>query len=165
MDSDDFRRAREYAAWILLVAAAVPVFTGAWTLAGLSGGPLESSGSLFGSAPAAPFPLRAEAAFSYLVAFNVTALPVAAVLLVALPGRQAVTVRGITLTALIIQAIALALGVVAWVAILGKTGGWFNVTSAADIAVAVAGLILTYAVLRSLAAEPRIRPGVGARKR
>jgi len=165
MDSDEFRRAREYAAWILLVAAAVPVFIGAWTLAGLSGGPVVSAGSIFGAAPTPPFWLRAEAAFSYLVAFNVTALPVAAVLLAALPGRQAVTVRRITLTAVIIQAIALALGLVAWVGILGKTGRWFNVTSAADIAVAVAGLILTNAVLRSLGAEPPTRPRVGARKR
>jgi hypothetical protein len=51
------------------------------------------------------------------------------------------------------------------VAILGKTGRWFNVTSAADIAVEVAGLILTNAVLRSLGAAPRTRLGVGARKR
>jgi len=164
MDSDEFRLAREYAAWILLVAVAVPVFVGAWTLAGLSGGPVLSSGSIFGAAPTPPFWLRAEAAFSYLVEFKVTALPVAAVLLAALPGRQAVTVRRITLSAVIIQAIALALGVVAWVGILGKTGRWFNVTSAADVAVAVAGLILTSAVLRSLAAEPPTRPRVAARK-
>jgi hypothetical protein len=57
------------------------------------------------------------------------------------PGRRAGTVRQITLTAVIIQAIALALGLVAWVGILGKTGCWFNVTSAAGIAVAVAGLL------------------------
>lgn len=165
MDSDDFRRAREYAAWILLVAAAVPVFVGAWTLAGLSGGPVLSSGSIFGVASTPPFSLRAEAAFSYLVEITYTALPVAAVLLAALPGRQAVTVGRITLTAVIIQAIALALGLVAWVAILGKSGRWFNVISAADIAVAVAGLILTSAVLRSLGADPPTRPRVGASKR
>jgi hypothetical protein len=165
MDSDDFRRAREYAAWILLAAAAVQVFVGAWTLAGLSGGPVVSSGSIFGTAPTVTFWMRAQAAFSYLVSITVTALPVAAVLLAALPGRQAVTVRRITLTAVIIQAVALALGLVAWVAILSKTGRWFSLTSAADIAVAVAGLILTNAALRSLGAEPRPRPLAGARKR
>jgi hypothetical protein len=165
MDSDDFRRAREYTAWILVAAAAVRVFVGAWTLAGLSGGAVVSSGSIFGGGPTLPFWMRAEAAFSYLVEFTVTALPVVAVFLAALAGRRAVTALRITQTAVIIQAIALALGLVAWVAILGKTGRWFNITSAADIAVAVAGLILTYAVLRSLGAEPGTRTRVGARKR
>ena len=165
MNSEEFRRAREYAAWILVAAAAVQVFVGAWTLAGLTGGPVVSAGSIFGTAPTLTFWMRAQAAFSYLVSITVTALPVAAVLLAALPGRQAVTVRRITLTAVIIQTVALALGLVAWVAILSKTGRWFSLTSAADIAVAVAGLILTSAALRSLGAEPRTRPGAGARKR
>lgn len=166
MNSEEFRRAREYAAWILVAAAAVQVFLGAWTLSGVPHGPYAGfqSGSIFG--PTAP-PLwsRAEAAFPNLVAFTVTALPVAAVLLVALAGRPAGTAHRVTLIAVIIQAVALALGLVAWVAVLGKTGYWFPVSWAADIAVAVAGLILTNAVLRSLGAEPRTRPRVGARKR
>jgi hypothetical protein len=99
-----------------------------------------------------------------MVSFTVTALPVAAVLLAALAGRPAGTARGVTLTAVIIQAVALALGLVAWVAILGKTGGWLPVTRAVDIAVAVAGLILTNAVLRARDADPRTRPRASARK-
>jgi hypothetical protein len=169
MNSDELRRAREYAAWILLAAAAVQVFIGAWTLSGLPGGPgagaVFHSGSLFGRAIVAPLWARAEYAVPYLVEFTVTALPVAAVLLAALGGRPVGTANRVTLTAVIIQAVALALGLVAWVAVLGKTGRWLPVFWAVDIAVAVAGLILTNAVLRSLRAEPGTRPGVGARKR
>jgi hypothetical protein len=165
MNSEDFRRAREYAAWILLAAAAVQVFIGAWALSGLPGGPYAGfrSSSIFGSVTGS-FLIRAEGAFPYMVSFTVTALPVAAVLLAALAGRPAGTARGVTLTAVIIQAVALALGLVAWVAILGKTGGWLPVTRAVDIAVAVAGLILTNAVLRARDADPRTRPRASARK-
>lgn len=167
MNSEDFRRAREYAAWILLVAAAVEVFLGAWAFSALAGGPYASfhSGSLFGPVTGTPFWLRGEEAFPYLVAFTVTALPVAAVLLVALADRLPGAARRVTLTALIIQAVALALGLVAWVAALGKTGRWVPVSWAVDIAVAVAGLIFTNAVLRSLGTEPGTRPQFGARKR
>ena len=167
MDSEDFRRAREYAAWILLAAAAVQVFLGAWALSGLPGGPdaVFHTGSLFGPASWPPFWWRAETSFPELVAFTVTALPVAAVLLVALAGRPPAAAHRITQSAVIIQAVALALGLVAWVAVLGKTGHWLPIFWAVDIAVAAAGLILTNAVLRSLRAEPRTRPGVGASKR
>jgi hypothetical protein len=166
MNSEDFRRAREYAAWILLAAAAVQVFIGAWALSGLPGGPYAGfhSSSIFGSVTGS-FLIRAEGAFPYMVSFTVTALPVAAVLLVALGGRPPGTAHRITLIAVIIQTVALALGLVAWVAVLGKTGRWLPVSWAVDIAVALAGLILTNAVLRSLGAEPRTRPPVGARKR
>jgi len=164
MNSEEFRRAREYAAWILLAAAAVQVFLGAWALSGLPGGPAAVFQSGFGQATWPPFWMRAEVAFPELVAFTVTALPVAAVLLIALVGRPPAAAHRIPQTAVIIQAVALALGLVAWVAVLGKTGRWLPVSWGVDIAVAVAGLILTNAVLRSLGAEPRIRP-LGARKR
>jgi hypothetical protein len=167
MNSEEFRRAREYAAWILVAAAAVQVFLGAWAFSGLPGGPVAvfRSGSLFGPASWPPLWWRAEASFPELVAFTVTALPVAGVLLVALVGRPPAAAHRITQIAVIVQAVALALGLVAWVAVLGKTGRWLPVSWAVDIAVAVAGLILTNAVLRSLRAEARARPGVGARKR
>jgi hypothetical protein len=165
MNSEEFRRAREYAAWILVAAAAVQVFLGAWALTGLPGGPAAVFQAGFGQAILPAFWMRAEVAFPELVAFTVTALPVAAVLLVALGGRPPGTAHRITLIAVIIQTVALALGLVAWVAVLGKTGRWLPVSWAVDIAVALAGLILTNAVLRSLGAEPRTRPPVGARKR
>jgi hypothetical protein len=165
MNSEEFRRAREYASWILLAAAAVQVFLGAWALSGLPEGPAPVFQSGFGQATLPAFWMRAEVAFPDLVAFTVTVLPVAAVLLVALVGRPPAAAHRITQIAVIIQAVALALGLVAWVAVLGKTFRWVPVSWAVDIAVAVAGLILTNAVLRSLRAEPPTRPRVGARKR
>lgn len=148
MDGEDIRRAREYAAWILLAAAAVEVFIGAWELLGLPGGPYAGFG---GGASASTFAFRGEAAIPDLVAVYVTALPVAAVLLVAMGSRPAASARRTTMTAVTIQAIALTLGLVAWLAAIGSSGRWFPISTAADIAVAAAGLILTTAVLRSRA--------------
>lgn len=166
MDSEDFRRTRVYAASTLLVAAAVEVVIGAWTLSGLPGGPAAGgqfglSGALTGS----PFWLRAEEALPNLLQFAITALPVAAVLLVALAEGPAATARRVTLTAMAIQVVALALGVVGWVAILGKIGGWEQVSWAVEIAVAVAGLILTSGVLRLRRAVPLTRHRAGAAQR
>jgi hypothetical protein len=167
MDSEDFRRAREYAAWILLAAAAVQVFLGAWTLSGVPGGPFTEfrSGPVFGSAASPPFWLRAEAALPSLVPFTVVALLVAAVLLVAVAGRAVGTAHRVTLTAVIIQTVALALAVVAWVGILGHEDRWSLIYTALEIAVAVAGLILTNALLRSRSADPPRLLRAGARKR
>jgi hypothetical protein len=167
MDSEDFRRAREYAAWILLGAAAVRVLIGAWTLSGLPGGPAVaySTGSVFGPATVFPFWLRADEALPSLVQFAVTALPVAAVLLVAVGGRPVGTAHRVTLTAVIIQTVALALAVVAWVGMLGHDNRWTLISAAVEIAVAVAGLILTNALLRSRSADPPRLLRTGARKR
>ena len=167
MDSEDFRRAREYAAWILIGAAAVWVLIGAWTLSGLPGGPAAAygAGSVFGAATVAPFSLRAEVALPSLVQFAVTALPVAAVLLVVMGGRPVGTAHRVTLTAVIIQTVALALGVVAWVGTLGHENRWTLISTALEIAVAAAGLILTNALLRSRSADPRPLRRAGARKR
>jgi hypothetical protein len=153
MDTKDVHRAREYAAWILLAAAAVQVVIGAWTLSGLPGGPFTEyySGSIFGPRTSPPFWLRADEALPSLVPFTVTALPVAAVLLVALAGRPVGTAYRVTLTAVIIQTVALALGVVAWVGMLGHDGRWTLISTAVEIAVAAAGLILTNALLRTAA--------------
>ena len=167
MDSEEFRRAREYAAWILLGAAAVWVLIGAWTLTGLPGNPAVaySTGSVFGAATVAPFWLRADEALPSLVQFAVTALPVAAVLLVVMGGRPVGTAHRVTLTAVIIQTVALALGVVAWVSTLGHENHWTLISTALEIAVAVAGLILTNALLRSRSADPPRLLRTGARKR
>jgi hypothetical protein len=75
--------------------------------------------------------------------------------------RPAASARHITLTAVVIQAVALILGLVAWVAALSVAGGWFPITVATDIAVAAAGLILTTAVLRS----PALRGSAKSRLR
>jgi hypothetical protein len=148
MDSEEFRLAREYAAWILLAATAVHVFLGAWELLGLPGGPFSES-ALAGHVSASMFVLRAEAAIPDLIAVSVTALPVTAVLLVALAGRPPARALRVTVIAVTIQGIAMLLGLIAWLGVVGSSGRWFPISSAAEIAVAAAGLIITTAVLRS----------------
>jgi len=160
MDSEDVRRARAFTAWIFVVAAAVEVVLGAWALSGIPGGP-------YGNDPVTgtPFWLRAESAVAYLLPFTVTALPVAAVLLMAVGGRPPGSARRVTLTAVTIQTVALVLGMVACVAAFRGTSRWADVSLAVDVAVAAAGLILTSAVLRSLGEVSLKRQGAGVGKR
>ncbi len=142
MDSEDFRRARDLAAWILLAATVVFVVIGAWELLGLPKAPF----------PASSFRLRSLSAVGYLTTFEVTALPVAAVLLVTFVGRPAATAWQLTRAAVVVQAVALGLGLIAWAASLGGgvlDSGWYSLSRAAELAVAAAGLIFTAAVLRS----------------
>lgn len=152
MDSEAFRRAREFLAWTLLAAAAIQVFMGAWALSGLPGGPAPyHSGSIFAPTVSPPFWFRGQSAIGFLVPVSVTALPVAAVLPIAL-------------TAVTIQAVALALGLVAWIAAVGHTIHWSLISTAVDLVVAVAALLLTNAVQRSRTSPPsntpaRTRPG------
>jgi hypothetical protein len=144
MDSEEFGRARDLAAWLLLAGAAVFVVMGAWELLGLPRAPFSEP----------TFTLRSNVATASLVAIDVTALPVAAVLLVTLVGRAGGAARQITRVAVILQAIALGLGVIAWTASLGISGPgtqWLYLSGASHAAVAAAGLILTSAVLRSRA--------------
>jgi len=49
------------------------------------------------------------------------------VLLVALAGRPAASARRITMTAVTIQAIALLLGLIAWLGAIGSSGRWFPI--------------------------------------
>jgi hypothetical protein len=142
MDSEDFRRARDLAAWILLAATVVFVVIGAWELFGLPRAPFSASS----------FRARSGSAVGYLTTFEVTALPVAAVLLVTFVGRPAATAWQLTRAAVVVQAVALGLGLIAWAASLGGGGlgsGWYSLSRAAELAVAAAGLIFTAAVLRS----------------
>jgi hypothetical protein len=143
MDSSEFRRARELAAWLLLVAAAVLVVTAAWQFLGLPGSPDTSS------APGLSFGYRGVIAVGSLASVDVTVLPVAAVLLATLAGRPVRSARDAVLTAVVIQGVALVLAVIGWGAGI-ETGGWWSpMTGAAELIIAVAGLILTVAVLRS----------------
>ena len=159
MDSEDFRRARDFVAWTLLAAAAVQVFIGAWALSGVPGGPVPyHSGSIFAPTTSPPFWFRGETAISYLVGVSVTVLPVAAALLAALAGRPSAVLNPITLTAVTIQAVALALGLVAWIGTLGNFTRWSLVSTATDLVVALAALLLTNAVRRSRPPPPRKTP-------
>ena len=142
MDSEDFRRARDLAAWILLAAAVAFVVIGAWELFGLPSAPF----------PGSSFRLRSESAVGYLTTFEVPLLPVAAVLLVTFVGRPAAAAWQLTRAAVVVQAVALGLGLIAWAASVGGGGlgsGWYSLSRATELAVAAAGLIFTAAVLRS----------------
>jgi hypothetical protein len=138
MDLSDFRLAREYAAWLLLAAAVIVLGIGIWMLLGLPG---SSDGPTFAD--------HVDAASGSLVGIDFTLLPVAAVLLAALGGPPVGSLRQITLFAVIVQVIALALGFIAWLLSLGGGNGWFTIFDVSNLAVAVAGLLLTVAVLRS----------------
>ena len=163
MNSEDFRRAWVYAASLLLVAAIAQIVIGVWTLSGLPGGPAvaSQSGFIVGGATTAPFWLRATEAMPNLVQLTVTALPVAAVLLVAFAGCSPRAARRVTLAAVIVQTVALVLGLIAWVAALGETNRWTAISWVVEIAVAVAGLVLTSAFLRWRGAVMVTRPQEG----
>ncbi len=144
MDLSDFRLAREYAAWLLLAAAVIVLGIGIWMLLGLPG---SSDGPTFAD--------HVYAASGSLVGIDFTLLPVAAVLLAALGGPPVGSLRQITLFAVIVQVIALALGFIAWLLSLGGGNGWFTISDVSNLAVAVAGLLLTVAVLRSRTSAAR----------
>jgi len=141
MDLTDFRQAREGAAWLLLIAAAILVGIGIWMLLGLPG---SSDGPTLAD--------HVEAASGYLVGIDFTLLPVGAVLLAALGGTPVGSLRQIVLLALIIQLVALALGVIAWLISLGSAG-WFTIADLTNLIAAAAGLIVTNAVMRSRTAR------------
>ena len=138
MDLTDLRQARESAAWLLLVAAAILAGIGIWMLLGLPG---SSDGPTLAD--------HVEAASGYLVGIDFTLLPVGAVLLAALGGTPVGSLRQIVLLALIVQLAALALGVIAWLISIGSASGWFTITDLTNLIAAAAGLIVTNAVMRS----------------
>jgi hypothetical protein len=137
MDLTDLRQAREAAAWLLLTAAVILLGIGIWFLVGLPGS---------GDGPTIAD--HVEAASANIVGIDFTLLPVAAVLLAAL-GRPAGSVRQIALLAVIIQLIALALGVIGWLLGIAGASAWFTIADVSNLLVAAAGLIVTRAVLRS----------------
>jgi hypothetical protein len=138
MDLTDFRRAREYAAWLLLFAAVILLGVGIWMLLGLPG-----------SSPGPSLADHVYAANGYLVGIDFTLLPVGAVLLAAIGGPALGSVRQIALYALIIQLIAVVLGVIGWLLSLGGGNAWFSIPDVSNLLVAAAGLILTRSVQRS----------------
>jgi hypothetical protein len=138
MDLTDLRQARESAAWLLLVAAAILAGIGIWMLLGLPG---SSDGPTLAD--------HVEAASGYLVGIDFTLLPVGAVLLAALGGTPVGSLRQIVLLALIVQLTALVLGVIAWLISIGSASGWFTITDLTNLIAAAAGLIVTNAVMRS----------------
>ena len=142
---------------------ALSVVLGVWTL-------LSAQGQLFDrlvtSLPGGGlnFGDRGLEAFGHFGAIYVTALPVAAVLLATLTGGKVHRAREITLGAAVLQAAALVLSVICWLAAFGSdlsaSGKTQNfVADLVSLIVAVAGLIFTLAVLR--AAELQGTPAGG----
>jgi hypothetical protein len=172
------RRVREPVAWALLVVAAIVVLTSAWQLFGLPGnglpaGPVATSSSApVGTArspvavtPGAPvttapspvivtpgtFGFRASAVAPQFVAGGIFTLPVLSVILVAFAGGLTGRARQVVQVAVSIQAVALGLGVLSWLAALGAhslPGIWF-IFDATDLAAVAVALIFAVAVLRS----------------
>jgi hypothetical protein len=154
------QRVREPAALLLLAATALSVIVGLWTLLNAQSQlfdrlvtTLPGGGLNFGD--------RALEAFGYFCAIYITALPVAAVMLATLAGGKVGRAREITLGAAVLQAAALILGVICWLAAFGSdlsTSGKAQsfLTGLVSLIVAAAGLMFTMAVLR--AAELQGRP-------
>jgi hypothetical protein len=147
------QRVREPVALLLLAAMALSVIVGLWTL-------LSAQSQLFDrlvtSLPGGGlnFGDRALEAFGSFGAIYITALPVAAVVLATLTGTKVSRAREITLGAAVLQAVALILSVICWLAAFGSdlttSGKTQNfLTGLVSLIVAAAALMFTLAVLRA----------------
>ena len=162
MIRNEAQRVREPVAWLLLAGMALSLIVGVWTL-------LSAQNQLFDRVAQLSvrfnFGDRALQAFGNFGAIYVTALPVAAVILATLTGQKLAKAREVTLAAALLQAAAIVLSVVCWLAAFGsdlttagKTQSFF--VNAVSIVVAAAALMFTLAVLR--ASELQARPAVPA---
>ena len=153
MIRNEAQRVREPAALLLLAAMALSVIVGLWTL-------LSAQSQLFDrlvtSLPGGGlnFGDRAVEAFGYFSAIYITALPVAAVVLATLTGGRVSRAREITLGAAVLQAAALLLSVICWLAAFGSDLSTSGKTQSfigglVSLIVAAAGLMFTLAVLRA----------------
>jgi hypothetical protein len=150
---NEAQRVREPAALLLLAAMALSVIVGLWTL-------LSAQSQLFDrlvtSLPGGGlnFGDRALEAFGYFAAIYITALPVAAVVLATLTGGKVNRAREITLGAAVLQAVALILSVICWLAAFGSDLSTSGKTQSfigglVSLIVAAAALMFTLAILRS----------------
>lgn len=153
MIRNEAQRVREPAALLLLAAMALSVIVGLWTL-------LSAQSQLFDrlvtSLPGGGlnFGDRALEAFGYFGAIYITALPVAAVVLATLTGGRVSRAREITLGAVVLQAAALILSVICWLAAFGSDLSTSGKTQSfigglVSLIVAAVGLMFTLAVLRA----------------
>jgi hypothetical protein len=152
----EVQRVREPAALLLLAGTALSVIGGVWVLLSSQNQLLDAINFGTGANVGAGlnFGDRSLQAFSYFGAVYVTALPVVAVILATLAGAKVARAREITMAATVLQALALVLGVVAWLGAFGShltTSGKTQsfVIDLGCIAVSVAGLLFTLAVMRS----------------
>src|SRR5580700_7643011 len=116
---NEAQRVREPAAWLLLAAMALSVIVGVWTL-------LSAQSTLVDRIVTAlpgsrlNFGDRGLDAFGYFGAIYITALPVVAVVLATLTGQKVNRAREVTLAAVVLQAAALVLSVICWLAAFGS---------------------------------------------
>jgi hypothetical protein len=147
-------RVREPTAWALLAFTAIYVLVSACQLFNLAG-----AGD---SVPAFPlhvnvFALRASSIAPDLVAAIVIAPPVLSVVLVAFSGGLTDHARQVVKTTIVVQAVALVLGVISVAGAAGshtRSGSWFLLQAAA-LAIGATALIFTSAVLRSQPLRPK----------
>jgi hypothetical protein len=152
-------RVREPVAWTLLVLTAIGMLVTAGQLLGIVGAPIPVATPVpvtsSGSVVVATFALRASAVGPQFVDFGFVVMAVLSVVLVAFAGGLTDRARQVGQTALSIQAVGLALGVVTWLAALGahsRPGPWF-IFFAVDLAVAATALTFIAAVMRSPALQ------------
>jgi hypothetical protein len=157
---DTARRVREPIAWTLLVLTATLLITTAWQLFALPGAPsiaapVASPPGQVPPAQVATFALRASAMAPNFASLGIVLLPVLSVILVAFTGGLTGRARQVVQTAISIQGVALGLGLLSWLAAFGshtRPGIWFIII-AAELAITVAGLVFTIAVLGSPALD------------
>ena len=153
MIRNEAQRVREPAALLLLAAMALSVIVGLWIL-------LSAQSQLFDrlvtSLPGGGlnFGDRSLEAFGYFGAVYITALPVTAVVLATLTGQKVSRAREITLGAAVLQAAALILSVICWLAAFGSdlstSGKTQNfIAGLISLIVAAAALMFTLTVLRA----------------
>ena len=158
MISDETKRVRQPAAWLLLSGVTVSVFLGLMAMLSNGWAAAANAGTLIalagGGVAAGPtFADRAVVASHALTSVQLTALAVAAVALATHFGEKAMQARRITLVAVILQGIALLFGMLTWLMALGiqisgsaKLAFFFE--GAVGVLVATAGLFFTVGTLR-----------------
>ncbi len=157
MITDETKRVRQPAAWLLIGGVAISVFVGlmallsdGWAAAANAGTLIASAG---GGAAGSTFADRAVVASHALTSVPLTAMAVVAVAL-ATHGEKVRQARKITLFAVILQGIALLFGVLTWLAAVGVPAGGsaklaFFLEGTVGIMVAAAGLFFSVVILRS----------------
>jgi hypothetical protein len=157
---DAARRLREPIAWLLLALTASGLLVAVWELMNLPGTPpvaratvATASGVPVGPPTSITFGIRASAVAPQFVDDYLFALPLIAVVLVALAGGRTDHARPVVDAAIGIQAVTLGCGLLTWLGAFSaniRDSIWF-ITEARELATILAALILTTAVRYSRA--------------
>lgn len=156
------RPVQEPIAWMLIAVVAGELLVSAWQLFGLPHadvhGPatpvttVAGAAARTGLASVATFTVRAAVVAPDFVAGGLFLLPILSLLLVAFAGGPTPHARPVAQAAVVVQTVALGLGVVSWAAAFGahlRTGVWF-VMDGVDLVAMAAALLFGVTVLRSV---------------